>query len=154
MCSLYVQNFGIRNKLTLYVLQVFPSEVETEVRKGELTMNRQQATSGMVVSRFFHAKTVATSSDASHPIKQIITVRTDIRSAFSAAQLELSSAHYLGRLPSRIPISNYASCVTRIYGDLIGSNRFLLVAENLGRCTQTVFPRPSPRPHIACAFVS
>ena len=43
---------------------------------------------------------------------------------------------------------------SREYGDLIGPNRFLLVAENLGRCTQTVFPRPSPRPHIACACVS
>ena len=67
------------------MVQVLPSEVETEVRKGELIMNRQQATSGTIVSRFFHAKTVATSSDASHPIKQIITVRTDICSTFSSS---------------------------------------------------------------------
>ena len=39
---------------------------------------------------------------------------------------------------------------SREYGDLIGSNTFLLVAENLGRYTQTVFPRPSPR-HISRA---
>ena len=85
MRSLYVQNFGIQNKLALYVLQVLPSEVETEVSKGELIMNRQQATSGTIVSQFVHSKTVATSSDASHPIRQIITVRTDICSPFSSS---------------------------------------------------------------------
>ena len=106
-------NFGIQNKLALYVLQVLPSEVETEVRKGELIMNRQQATSGTIVPRFFHAKTVATSSDASHRSNKLSpSEQTSVQ--LLAAQLELSSARYLGRLPSRISISNYASCVTRI----------------------------------------
>ena len=70
----YVKNvFTLRSKLrhteqtclvSEYAVQVLPTEVETEVHKGGLIINRQQTTSGTMVISIFHAKTVATSSDA------------------------------------------------------------------------------------------
>ena len=70
----YVKNVvTLRSKLrqtehtclvSLYAVQVLPTEAETEVRKGGLTMNLQQTTSGTMVISIFHTKTVATSSDA------------------------------------------------------------------------------------------
>ena len=68
----YVKNvFTLRSKLqhteqTCLVSEyvVLPTDVETEVRKGWLIMNRQQTTSSTMVISIFHAKTVAMSSDA------------------------------------------------------------------------------------------
>ena len=40
-CALYVQNL-CNNKHAFYMLQILPTEVEIELRKGELIMNRDQ----------------------------------------------------------------------------------------------------------------